>query len=120
MPTEVKIEDLRDGDTVDVLLKGVTVKLDLDDRNHPLGLKSPKDDNRFEESWLSTNMLADAVITRHDPPIEAGDVVRVADYVHAYSVIAVHRDIAWLDTPSLVQCLYSLSDLTLISKGPAK
>ena len=118
--TEVKLEDLREGDVVDVVLRGVRVTLDLEDYDRPLGIIVTAAAN-MGELWLTRKVISDATITRRDPPIEKGSTVVMHGVV--YEVRATSSTYAWLlplpdqNQPDLFVTA-PISNLTLVSKGP--
>lgn len=110
--TEVKLEDLRQGDEVDVVLRGLRFR--FVDRDGDPAFRT-----EAGNSWaVAKEWFTDATITRRDPPIEVGDTVADIKKYHA-KVLFIAKDHALLDYgPEEPDLLRHLDALTLISKGP--
>ena len=110
MTTHVQPKELKPGDTVDVLLKGLRVESLDSDGDITFA-------SRGRTPYLPHEWLTDVTITRRDPPIEVGDRVRdlANQYFNVEAVVGEH--VLCADIDSNVPFGRNLANLTLVSKA---
>jgi len=127
MTNPIKPEDLKVGDVVDVTFRRMKVALLDWTTDRPVFFE--ENGNGF---WAHTRWLSTATITKSPEVIKPGDTVQIvtggtggggpfvgstyyAPITRKVTVLAISGDKAWVDYPAAP--IYTLSNLTLISKG---